>query len=87
MVLVEVKRRGRSSAGLADPTSQLLRYLAVRRADLGLIIGDQPIADAARSALPPMILALSADELLDQLARQPLNRILRHARNRAVHGA
>jgi len=86
VILVEVKRLRRSPAGLAEAGNQLLRYLAIRRADLGLIVVDKPITDAARGALPPMILALSADELLDHLAKDPLDRILRRARNRAVHG-
>jgi hypothetical protein len=86
VILVEIKRLRRSPAGLAEAAHQLLHYLATRRADLGLIVLDQPISDAARDALPPMILAFSADELLDQLAREPLDQILRRARNRAVHG-
>jgi hypothetical protein len=86
VTLVEVKRLSRSSASLRRAADQLLQYLAARRADLGLIVVDQHVSDAAREALPPMILALSADELIDRLAQEPLDQMLRRARNRAVHG-
>lgn len=87
VVLVEVKRTAKTgTADLQNASRQLLNYMATRRADLGLIITSEPVPPAAASSLAPRIIAMSAEELVQLVNRQNLNRYLMDARNRAVHG-
>lgn len=87
VVLVEVKKLRQRGTALADAVSQLEHYLALHRADFGLIVVDQQPPAASQTDLFSMVDVLSADELLERLSQAPLERILREARNRAVHGA
>jgi hypothetical protein len=87
VVLVEVLRATKAAgAHLESASHQLLNFTASRRADLGLIITQEPVSRVAAEKLAPLILVMSAEELLDIVSKGSLARYLFNARNHAVHG-
>ncbi|MEV4691351.1 hypothetical protein AB0K27_09545 [Micromonospora echinospora] len=84
-VVVEVK----SFSGHWAPTSaiqQLSRHIEETGADLGLLITDKSPAGALVRQAPANILVYSLEGLSEALRTTGLERLLREARNRVVHG-
>ncbi|MBQ1052154.1 hypothetical protein KBX50_27320 [Micromonospora sp. C51] len=85
-VVVEVK----SFWGHSAPTSaiqQLSRHIEETGADLGLLITDKSPAGALVRQAPANILVYSLKDFSEALRTTGLERLLREARNRVVHGA
>lgn len=85
-VLVELKAGGRVTAkGLNAAQRKLQDAVLSRNGGLGLLIFDDPHQPPPTLQVTPLVIALSFDQLLDELARRPLAEVLLEARNAAVH--
>jgi len=86
-ILVEIKIGNLSNTSLAKTEEQLRKYIKTSNASAGLIIyADRrgKLFRPSRFKLP-LVIRLSFEELIDRLAKQPIDRIILSERNRIAH--
>ena len=87
-LVIEVKRALRSKSVIGEAGQQLSKYVANGRGNWGLLLykdGRKP-SSVARDILPPNIICLRLDELLEQLRNSSFSKVIKHHRNNLVHG-
>lgn len=83
LLVIEVKDR-LDRASRVNAERKLQSYVMEARAGLGLLLY---VSSTSKTSAPttPLVLSMSIGQLLSELSVRPLNRILVHARNEAVH--
>lgn len=84
-VLFEVKAGRLDSMRLHKAQAQLQRAILEQGAGLGVVVYETATSHAAQPTPVPLVLSLSADELITLLESQGIGDVLRAARNDAVH--